>query len=447
MKKLDILVVGAGFAGLIAARELGYAGHRVTVLEARDRIGGRTWTDRRLGIDLEMGGTWVHWLQPHVWAEISRYQREIVRSPLPEKAYWIAGGELASGTPDELAQRSAPGHDVVLSGSHEVFPEPYALLSAMGDDSVEGRRRFSRLVELDTVSILDKLHASDLSQEEIDLADAFWAACHNGGTDSGAASMAQRWYALAGHNFELLNEATLAYKLVGGMRGLYERIAADVRGTIELNTEVVAITYREDGVSVRTAADATIDADAVIVTAPVNALRGVQFDPPLCGAAEELIETGMNSAGLKLWAKIKGHHRFLCQAPSGYPLTFAWPEYFLEDGTSIVVAFGPDSSKLDGNCVEDVQAALRTWIPDVEVLETTSHDWVEDEFSRQTWATFRTGQLTSQWPDLVEPRGRLLFAGGDYASGWAGFVDGAIQSGLDAAATISRPCSTRRAGM
>lgn len=53
----DVVVVGAGFAGLTAARELRHRGASVLVLEARDRIGGRTWTDHRLGHDLEIGGT------------------------------------------------------------------------------------------------------------------------------------------------------------------------------------------------------------------------------------------------------------------------------------------------------------------------------------------------------------------------------------------------------
>jgi lysyl oxidase-like protein 2/3/4 len=60
--KYDAVVIGAGFAGLIAARDLSKThGLSVLLVEARDRIGGRTWTSRELGEDIEMGGTWIHW--------------------------------------------------------------------------------------------------------------------------------------------------------------------------------------------------------------------------------------------------------------------------------------------------------------------------------------------------------------------------------------------------
>ena len=55
-----VIVVGAGMAGLVAARLLHDSGFVVTVLEARDRIGGRTWTDDSLGAPLDLGGSWVH---------------------------------------------------------------------------------------------------------------------------------------------------------------------------------------------------------------------------------------------------------------------------------------------------------------------------------------------------------------------------------------------------
>lgn len=70
----DIIVIGSGFAGLIAARDLTQKYNlNVLLIEARDRIGGRTWTAKVLDEELEMGGTWVHWAQPHVYNELQRY--------------------------------------------------------------------------------------------------------------------------------------------------------------------------------------------------------------------------------------------------------------------------------------------------------------------------------------------------------------------------------------
>ena len=69
----DVIVIGGGFAGLTAARELRHAGLDVLLLEARERIGGRTMTTEMSGHTVELGGTCVHWYQPHVWAELTRY--------------------------------------------------------------------------------------------------------------------------------------------------------------------------------------------------------------------------------------------------------------------------------------------------------------------------------------------------------------------------------------
>ena len=70
MSRTDVIVVGAGISGLVAAREVRFAGLRCTVVEARDRIGGRIWTRQHFGKQRDVGATFVHWAQPHAWAEI-----------------------------------------------------------------------------------------------------------------------------------------------------------------------------------------------------------------------------------------------------------------------------------------------------------------------------------------------------------------------------------------
>ena len=67
-----------------------------------------------------------------------------------------------------------------------------------------------------------------------------------------------------------------------------------------------------------------------------------------------------------------------------------------------------------------------------------AHDWCGDEFSRGTWSVFRPGQLVDALEVLQAPHGRVVFAGSDIANGWNGFMDGAIESGMSAARSVSR---------
>ena len=76
-RSVDVVVIGGGFAGITAARDLKHRGLNVLLLEARDRLGGRTWFKEVNGFHVELGGTWIHWTQPFVWAEKERYGLEV----------------------------------------------------------------------------------------------------------------------------------------------------------------------------------------------------------------------------------------------------------------------------------------------------------------------------------------------------------------------------------
>ena len=104
----DVIVIGAGLAGLVAARELEARGRSVTVLEARDRIGGRVWLQRDAlrGLDLDMGGAWVADVQRHVWAEAERYGVAREHDALPASVRWRFGD--ARDTPRAPRRRLRP---------------------------------------------------------------------------------------------------------------------------------------------------------------------------------------------------------------------------------------------------------------------------------------------------------------------------------------------------
>ncbi|MDO5368203.1 MAG: FAD-dependent oxidoreductase [Kocuria sp.] len=85
---------------------------------------------------------------------------------------------------------------------------------------------------------------------------------------------------------------------------------------------------------------------------------------------------------------------------------------------------------------DDVAAAqvmLDNLVPGLEVLDATGHNWVEDQYAGETWPMHYAGHLTECFEGLQQPDGRVYLAGADYATGWGGFIDGAIESGLTAA--------------
>src|SRR5690348_9899047 len=192
----DVVVIGAGFAGLVAARELGRAGLGVLVLEARDRVGGRTWTDRRLGHDLELGGTWVHWVQPHTWAEMTRYGRQVTRSPAVEEAYWLgAGGAPRAGTLDEFMTLIADGQQAIVDDVRAAIPR--------GIDPTAGE-----IVGLDALSIQDRFDVLGLDDEARSANEAVWAGHVNARLDQVGLSSALRWTAAAGGHWQLMHRRT-----------------------------------------------------------------------------------------------------------------------------------------------------------------------------------------------------------------------------------------------
>ncbi|MGN7133101.1 NAD(P)/FAD-dependent oxidoreductase [Rhodococcoides corynebacterioides] len=445
-----VVVVGAGFAGLTAARELENAGIDVRIFEARDRIGGRAWTDARLGgHQLEMGATWVHWMQPFVWTEITRYGQEIYPSPDIDQAYWIGDGVVHEGTEHDLDVALTALQERIFEGSRDFFPYPHDPLHVLHDPStpVELRERF---IAADRGGVLDCLRNGEYTQEQIDLADAYWSAGYQGSTATASPLMAKHWASLSDHRSSLMDEQTLRFKLVDGMRGLYEAVASDLAADITLNTAVIEVRHDATSSSVVLADGTVVTADAVVVTVPIGALKNITFVPDLGAEQRALVTDGTNSTGFKIWIKVAGHRSVIAGAPGEHPISLLRSEYFLEDeDATILVGFGSDHTAIDLDDVASAQKAVDVWDAGLAVLDCGGHDWVADRWSGQTWATLRSGQFFEGWKSFHTKRTRLRFAGADFAKGWNGVVvDGAIETGITTARGIIDDLTTpaRHAG-
>ena len=425
MADYDVVVIGGGFAGATAARELRHKGLGVLIVEARDRFGGRTWTREALGHRIELGGTWVHWIQPHVWAEITRYGLELTQSPVPSWSRWIVDGELRKGSAEEFLGLLDGGLSSFLEDSRVRFERPYEPFH--GED----------LEEIDGLSVMDRLDEMGLDREQYAMNEGFWSICFNAPAREGALTQALRWGALSMGDWQLMLEAAATYKFAGGTRALMEAIIADGGADTQLSKPVAVIERSGEGATVITRDAERISARAIIVTAPLNALNNIEFRPGLSEGKRAAASEGQASRGLKVWARLRGEMEpFVTLAPSDQPLMWLQYEYAV-DGDSLLIGFGADAGRLDTNDSAAVQKAIRTWLPDAEVVDSIGHDWVSDEFSQQTWPMLKPHQLTRYLRELQRPEDSVFLAGSDYANGWMGFIDGAIESGLQVSREVN----------
>ena len=420
----DVVVVGGGFAGVIAARELHHQGHSVLIVEGRDRLGGRTWTEQRYGIPLEFGGTYVQWSQPHLFREVLRHGLELSGPSLPrDKRYWVAGDQLHTGTVEDLFRQAAPGLDVMLGDAQEAFPYPYDAcrkdISKVDSETIADRyARISDPLVRDLAGVVLSEVATNPEKQAITPLLRYVAAIGSW----------QAFFGTAG-----------GWRIKTGTKSLIDAIAEESRAEIRLDTPVAAVNDEGDHVTVTTRGGEAITARAVIVTAPINTLHQIEFPQGLSVPKQRLIEEQQPNRNLKLWARVRGEvEPFAAAAPvQSNPLSFVQTEHRVE-GDTLLVCFGSDRTKIDIFDRGAVQEALRAYVPDLEVVEVITHDWVADEFSQGTWATLRPHQLSECLPDIQRPDGRIAFAGADISrSPYNGWIEGALESGSTTARMVS----------
>jgi monoamine oxidase len=376
-----------------------------------------------MGKELELGGTWVHWVQPYVWAELRRYGIGLAPSPVPVDAYWWDGVKAVHGDPVVLLDLlDAPNRDLV-GHARAVFPEPFAPLAS------------DAFRDLDGSTVKERIDSLGLSFEQQSLLLAFWTLNFNGHLDDAAFTQALRWAALTNGDWKLNFEACATYKIEGGTRALASAIAADGNADVYFSADVRRLTTDENGVRAAFADGRELRASKAIVTVPLHAQERIEYQPPVDPRRSRAFQRGQVGLGTKIWFTIPERPAFVAMGSADWPLTFFQSEY-VQDGKTFVIGFGPDANAIDPTDIVSIQDVLRRLVPDVTVLETAAHDWVNDEFAQETWPMHRANYLADSLAALQAPHGNIHFAGSDIADGWGGFIDGAIETGLTAARAV-----------
>lgn len=414
----DTIVVGAGLAGVTAARELRKKGQRVLLLEARDRIGGRTWTDTFLGQQIERGGTWVDPSQPHVWRELQRYKIPIMADVGPERVVLPTVGGFSEYDATAAYQRQAELFTPFFDAAATIFPRPY-----------EPFHNEQAVIRYDGFSLRDRLDQMRLPPEdEIRLTST--TSLFGGSSKRGALTHLDQWWQLAGGTFEKFHGVN-TFRPQTGTGSLVAAILADNSPVLRLNSPVASVVQESAKVKVTTKAGREYQAAEVIMAVPVNVWRHIKFGPtPL---PEAYTTASTQTFGVphekKLWIDLsEPADRFIAEAPEGVPLCIFGR---LNEG-QLVVAFSVKDT-FDPSSRAQVEAAVRQVLPGAKVGAYTATNWHTEEYSRGVGVFRQPYQLTRLHRKIQQPFGKIKFAGGDIADGWSGYMDGAIESGLKVA--------------
>jgi monoamine oxidase len=255
-ERFDVAVVGGGLAGLTAARELGARGRRVVVLEARGRLGGRAWFSSFAGTEVEMGGGFVHQVQPFIWAELERYGLDVVENPDPERIFQRRDQGVEEGGPEAF--------DGLLTSIDRLCEEartlvPDAMSIPTGEDALAA----------DHLSLRQRLDRIDLPPAELDRLDALCSGLMSAPNDRAGFLPVVKSYALGDYDADMMLESNGRWTISRGTKALVDAMAADVVGEVRMETPVERILQTGSDVTITTAGgDVVAGAALVAVLSP-----------------------------------------------------------------------------------------------------------------------------------------------------------------------------------
>ncbi|KAJ5109610.1 hypothetical protein N7532_002255 [Penicillium argentinense] len=430
-KVWDAVIIGGGYTGLIAARDLVKAGKETLLLEARDRIGGRTWSAEVDGTTYEMGGTWVSHVHGRLFAEMQRYglkdDVQMTRTDGGGCSYFTLDTGTGSrklsledaGAMTQRAWKLFMNYDG-LDG-RKLCPLPY---STLGNSRVS----FEEVQAVDQMSCRDRINQikDQLSADELALLESLVPhMCAGTVEDVGYLEML-RAQALQGFCPETFEEVWTLYKIREGQSALARRIFDDaVRLGLQysFNSPIKSIIDRHGVVSLGTTTD----------NSTYNPLR-----PPLSPLRQEAMRIGHLNHLTKVHAEVEGDLRGLrgCTWPGD--LLYVYGDGFCagNKSTRIISFAGDNRGKLDPlKEPERLEIALQRFHP-MKIKKVLFHDWLSDPYSQSGPAWYRTGYLTKYLAELQKRHGNVLMANSDWASGWRAFIEGAMEQGALAADTV-----------
>jgi monoamine oxidase len=444
-KPRRVVVIGAGFAALACADELAYAGYDVTVVEARDRLGGRVQSlkDEQFvkgGKCVELGGELVGPNQPTWWAYKQRFGLEYL--PLdedPTDVIVLGGKVLKQAEAKALYKEMRDALRKGLNAAAEPIPA-YAPWEAQG------------AAALDRQSLADWIARQNVS-ERCKAAMAVQFTAINGVVPAWQSLLAVL-ATVQGAGRDGYWDETDTCHVKGGCQQLAAKLAESVASRkmdfLRLNCPVRAVRAGAKGVSVEVVENGravTLEADDVVVTAPPSTWKKINFRPALPPGLVTPMAENLKYLSVSVGRPWKAAKRSV-NALSDGAVQMTWETTAKQDGKDpaaeehVLVAYSggtsadecrgwrghPDAKHADKRYAEELD---KLW-PGYAAAWRRGRvmDWLADPYSRGSYSFPAPGQVTVAGPLLSKGLGRVHFAGEHCCYAFTGWMEGALASGV-----------------
>lgn len=452
-RDVDVVIVGAGLAGLTAAKQLTDGGADVVVLEARDRVGGRTFNHEftqgtAAGAVVELGGQWV--------------------GPTQDRVLALAE-ELGIGI---FPQYNSGESVTFMSGERLPFPEDDASWGLTGETLEEAGRNQQQLEAMATKVPLDAPWSAANAAEwdsmtfetwirdnvEGEDAQQFWRTVVPGVFSCETTELSLLHFLFYIHSGGLLDRMISVAsgaeesRVSGGSQAIALALHERLGDRVVLNAPVTAIEHGGDGVTVAHDRGSVRGRRAIVCVPPPLASR-IRYSPALPARRDHATQAVQMGSVIKFqiayerpfWRE-DGKTGLICWMDADSPILVAYDNCPEDVRCGVMLGFfeGAQARKYASATVEERRQVVMDELepalgPKVrEPIEYVDQDWAAEEWTRGCYGgRLLPGGWTEYGPALSEPVGRLHWAGTETAAIWNGYMDGAVRSGERAATEVS----------
>jgi monoamine oxidase len=450
--RVDVVVVGAGISGLVAARKVARSGRSVLVVEARNRVGGRVLNHKlESGAVIESGGAFVGPTQDHIVALAEELKVPTFMEYNDGKSVYNSSGLLGrqeyDGTvpPDPLILPDAALLQVQLNqwASEVDVDRPWTHPRAKEWDSMT-LGDYVRSHSVKPTGILQLLKCwtqpgfgADPDQLSL-LFVIHYVACSGNETNKGTFE----------RNSETKNGAQ-ERRFIGGSQLIPLRLAGQLGSRVALNAAVARIDQTSTRAVVRTTRG-VVACSRVIVAAPPELSRAIQWGPALPTRHRALLDR-MNMGDLMKCDAVYSEPFWRKDGLNGFGISdhgavrAAFDNCPANGSPGVLLAFvGGSTCKQYGlTTLAARRAAVLKGFAEMfgeqalHPIEYVEHDWTKERWTKGgPVAIMKPGTMTTYFQELRKPHVRTHWAGTETASYWNGYMDGAVRAGKRAAAEV-----------